>query len=60
MLRQVREIARESRKTLKEAGFKGLLKRYGWKALAVFVIYYLIRDTLLYLVLPYLVARNFF
>ena len=57
---QVREIAAEGRKTFMESGFKGLVRRYGWKVLALVLVYYLVRDTLLYLILPYLIARNFF
>jgi len=40
------------------ARFRFLLARHGWKLVAVVVIYYLIRDTLLYIVLPYLFARQ--
>ena len=56
----IREIANEARGTYKVSGFKGLLARYGWKMVGLIVVYYLVRDTLLYLVLPYLIARNFF
>jgi len=60
ILSRLRAIASEGRKTLKESGVKGLLRRYGWKVLALVLVYYLVRDTLLYLILPYLIARNFF
>ncbi len=38
--------------------FRFLFKRYGWKlAIAVFT-YYLVRDTILYIIIPYFVARQ--
>lgn len=41
-----------------KAKIKGLFKKYGWKVAVMICIGYLIRDTLLYIVLPYLVARK--
>ena len=35
-----------------------LFKRYGWKLFWGIVIFYLIRDTVLYIIIPYLVARK--
>ncbi len=35
-----------------------LIKRYGWKLVLGIVIYYLIRDSLLYIVIPYFVAKK--
>ncbi|MEW5795291.1 MAG: hypothetical protein AB1772_02925 [Candidatus Zixiibacteriota bacterium] len=40
------------------ARFRYLVKRHGWKLVGAIVIYYLIRDTLLYIILPYLIARG--
>jgi hypothetical protein len=39
--------------------FRYLFRRYGWKMLLAVIAYYLIRDTLLYIILPYLIARQF-
>lgn len=50
---------RECRATFKEGGFKAVVRRYGWKLFAVFFAYYLIRDAILYLLIPYLVAQHF-
>ncbi len=36
-----------------------LAKRYGWKLLVAVILYYLIRDTILYIIIPYLIARHF-
>ncbi len=40
--------------------FRHLLKRYGLKLVAAIILFYLVRDTLLYIVIPYLIARQFF
>jgi len=42
-----------------KARFVHLAKRYGWKLLVAVILYYLIRDTILYIVIPYLIARHF-
>ena len=42
----------------KQAGFKQLLKLRGWKLFAFIIAYYLIRDTIIYLIIPYIVARG--
>ena len=36
------------------------IKKYGWKAAFAIFIYYLIRDVSLYLLLPWVIARNVF
>ena len=38
--------------------FKMIYKKYGWKAVAALVAYYLIRDLTIYVVIPYLIVRN--
>jgi len=47
---------REKIKSLKaqrrELGWKGLLKKHGWKPIIAFVVFYLIRDTILYILIP--------
>lgn len=42
----------------KEKGLKGFVKEKGWKIVAIFLAYYLIRDTTLYIIIPYLVINN--
>ena len=34
------------------------VRRLGWRAVATFVVFYLVRDLLLYVLLPYLVYRE--
>ena len=45
---------------IKREGFKALLKKRGWKVFAVVIGYYTVRDTILYIVVPVLVARGIF
>lgn len=42
----------------KELGFKGFFKKRGWKVIMAFVLFYLVRDTILYILIPYLVVNN--
>ena len=41
-------------------GFRGVVKKGGWKLLFYFFIFYLIRDTILYILIPYLVGKGIF
>ncbi len=43
----------------KERGLRGLLKEKGWKIVAGLFVFYLIRDTVLYVIVPFWVARGF-
>ena len=45
-------------KIYKENGFKGVLKEGGWKVITYFVLFYLIRDTILYIIIPYLIVKR--
>ena len=42
----------------KQKGFKGLIKEGGWKLLFFFFMYYLIRDSILYILIPYLIVKG--
>ncbi len=48
------------RSDLRREGFRKTSKRYGWRLFAVVFVYYLIRDSFLYLLLPFLFARQLF
>ncbi len=48
------------RDQLRVEGFRAVVKTLGWKVIAGIIIFYLVRDTLLYLVIPYLIARGVF
>lgn len=45
---------------VKRHGLRELFRQRGWKFVAGVVAYYLVRDTLLYIVLPLCVARGLF
>jgi hypothetical protein len=36
------------------------VKRLGWKFVVAFILFYLIRDSILYLLIPYLIAKGIF
>ncbi|CAI8335797.1 MAG: Uncharacterised protein [Cryomorphaceae bacterium] len=44
----------------KQDGFKGVIKEGGWKILIYFFLFYLIRDSLLYIILPYFFMKGVF
>ncbi len=41
---------------VKRKGFKALLKKRGWKVLAVVIGYYAVRDTIIYILIPLVAA----
>jgi hypothetical protein len=43
---------------IKKEGVKTFLKKKGWKFLALFILFYLIRDVTLYIIIPYLIVDN--
>ena len=45
---------------LKQHGFKELVRQQGWKFLFVIASYYLVRDTIVYVAIPLIVARGLF
>jgi|TARA_B110000285_G_scaffold234901_1_gene313598 hypothetical protein len=47
-------------KIWREEGFSAFLKKAGWKVVLGVVVFYLLRDSIIYLVLPYLVAKGIF
>jgi len=44
----------------REGGFKLLLQKKGWYVILTIVIYYLIRDSILYILIPYLIYKGYF
>ena len=48
------------RRTRWKRRFQFLLRKYGWKVLVALFFYYLIRDLLLYVVLPIFAADKLF
>ena len=46
------------REIYKSGGLKAVLKVYSWKFIAGVFVYYLLRDSLMYGLLPYLLLKN--
>ena len=42
----------------KESGWRGLFDRYGWRLVVGFILFYLVRDTILYILIPYLIVQG--
>ncbi len=45
---------------VKREGFKALIKKRGWKVFAIVIGYYSIRDTIVYIIVPLLIAKGIF
>jgi hypothetical protein len=43
---------------VKDHGLKELFKRRGWKFLLIIISYYAVRDTVIYIIIPYLIAKG--
>jgi hypothetical protein len=56
--RGIRAYFRNLRDERRQLGWKGLLRRRGWKFVALVVAYYLVRDTILYVVIPLAIAAG--
>jgi hypothetical protein len=55
---QLKALPSEIRSTWKSGGTRAVFKRFGWKLVVGVFVYYLIRDSILYLLIPYLVLRG--
>lgn len=45
---------------VKRSGFKELIRQRGWKIFWIVGGYYLVRDTIVYIIIPYCLARGIF
>lgn len=45
---------------LKRQGWKALMRERGKKVLLIVFSYYLVRDTIVYIIIPYCIARGLF
>ena len=36
------------------------VKQLGWKFMLAFILFYLVRDTILYILIPYMIAKGIF
>ncbi len=58
LLRFYKNYLLDSILMVKNHGFRGLQRRRGWKYLLVIVLYYLVRDTVLYIIVPFFIAKS--
>ena len=52
------KIIRDWTANLRKDGFSGFVKQKGWKIVVAIFLFYLIRDSFLYIFLPYMAARG--
>jgi len=45
---------------VREKGFKAGLKSLGWKTLIAIFVFYLVRDVIIYILIPYFMAKGLF
>lgn len=55
----LRKWIQQLRDERREAGWRGLLKKHGWKVFAAFFAFYLVRDLILYVAVPLGLAKYF-
>ncbi len=51
---------KKRRRFLKFPKSWGEVKKLGWKFVTAFILFYLVRDTILYILIPYLIAKGLF
>ncbi len=44
---------------LREKGLKAFVREKGWKILAAVFLFYLVRDSVIYIIIPLLIAQGF-
>lgn len=57
-MRRLTAFLRTLRDERRAVGWRGLVRKRGWKLVAVFVAFYLVRDVLLYILIPLGVAAG--
>lgn len=50
----------ESVLIVKRSGLRELVRRRGWKFVVAIAAYYLVRDTIMYVILPYCITQKVF
>tara|TARA_Y100000748_G_scaffold193538_1_gene162053 strand:+ start:2236 stop:2421 length:186 start_codon:yes stop_codon:yes gene_type:complete len=60
MARFIPKFINEWLEIKREGGFKLLLKKKGWYVFLAIFTYYLIRDSILYILIPYLIYKGYF
>ncbi|NUO79008.1 hypothetical protein HUU05_02950 [candidate division KSB1 bacterium] len=52
-------IIQEWTSLLKEKGLRAFIKEKGWKIVIAVFVFYLVRDSILYLIIPLMIAQGF-
>tara|TARA_B100000212_G_scaffold302720_1_gene249133 strand:- start:176 stop:379 length:204 start_codon:yes stop_codon:yes gene_type:complete len=47
------DFLKSCKNTLKNDGFKALIKKEGWSIVVIFFLFYLVRDSIIYILIPY-------
>jgi len=58
-MRRLTALLRSLRDERRTLGWRGLVRKRGWTFVAAVIAYYLVRDVLLYIVIPLGVAAGF-
>jgi len=53
------DFLKSCKNKIKEDGFRGFIKQEGWSIVAFFFLFYLIRDSFLYILIPYIGISGF-
>ena len=48
------EFLKSCKETFKNDGFRALIKKEGWSIVALFFLFYLIRDSTIFIIIPYI------
>jgi len=56
----IRSWVRQLRDERRELGWRGLAKKHGRKPIILFVLFYLVRDTILYVLIPLAIWAGLF
>ena len=57
-MKRIRTFVRTLREERRALGWKGLVRKRGWKLVVLFILLYLVRDVVLYIVIPVGVAAG--
>lgn len=57
-MKRIRTFVRTLREERRALGWKGLVRKRGWKPVVLFIVFYLVRDVVLYIVIPVGVAAG--
>ncbi|MCH7873901.1 MAG: hypothetical protein IH965_01220 [Gemmatimonadetes bacterium] len=57
-MKRIRTFVRTLREERRALGWKGLVRKRGWKLVVLFIVFYLVRDVVLYIVIPVGVAAG--